>query len=190
MDAQYSRRDRITSRTVAPPSMPYGSGVENALLSKGEIGPKMTSGLIFRESDMSLFWYKTGLRLIAVIQCTLGIGYLLFPMQLLATMQQSLPPADMQWPLGMLAARFLAYGAGFWIISHQPAPHRLWIQLMAVIQLIDFGVELMLLLTGTLQLSHVGVAMFNAIWIGLFCWLARPAHSPTGRNHPAQGASI
>ena len=139
---------------------------------------------------MSLTWYKTGLRLIAVIQCTLGIGYLLFPMQLLAAMQQNLPPADMQWPLGMLAARFLAYGVGFWIISHQPAPHRLWIQLMGMIQLIDLGVELMLLLTGTLQLSQVGVAMFNAVWISLFCWLARPAHVPSGRNHPAQGASV
>ena len=46
--------------------------------------------------------------LIGVVQLVLGLLYLLVPMQLLALMGHTVPAADIAYPLGMLAARFLA----------------------------------------------------------------------------------
>ena len=137
---------------------------------------------------MKSVYFQNTLRLIAVIQCTLGIGYLLFPSAMLAAMDQSPAAADLHWPLGMLAARFIGYGAGLWLISRDPLPHLLWIRLMGGIQLLDLLVEVNLVMAGSLTLGQVGIAMFNAVWIGLFCLLASPrttAASPSAPTPPA-----
>jgi hypothetical protein len=116
------------------------------------------------------------LRLIAAVQLLLGTLYLLAPHWLLAQMGHSAAAPDLAYPLGMLAARFVAYGAGLWWVAPQPQAHGLWIRLMALIQLIDLGVGLTLTLRGVLPWSLSGFPMFNAVWIAAVCWwLGRPA---------------
>lgn len=114
------------------------------------------------------------LRLIGVIQIILGVAYLLLPSQLLQQMGHSQPAPDLFYPLGMLAARFVAYGVGLWLVSRQPEQHVLWIRLMALIQFIDFMVGAAYTATGVLPLSLSAFPMFNALWIGLLCFWWKP----------------
>jgi hypothetical protein len=82
-------------------------------------------------------------------------------------MGHSVPAADLLYPLGMLASRFLVYGAGLWIISADPVKHLLWIRLMSFIQLVDLSVGIFYTVTHVVPLSLSAFPMFNAIWIGL-----------------------
>src|SRR5690348_14943955 len=79
-------------------------------------------------------------RVIAVLQCVLGIACLFFPRQFLGMMGLSDPAAASFYPLGMLASRFIAYGIGFWIVAPTASANLVWIRLMAVIQAVDAAV--------------------------------------------------
>lgn len=114
------------------------------------------------------------LRLIAFVQLLLGVLYLLAPQWLLARMGHSVAPPDLVYPLGMLAARFIAYGVGLWVASRDVPAHRLWIRLMALIQLIDLGAGVAATAMGVVPLSLSAFPMFNAVWIAVVCaWLGR-----------------
>jgi len=118
------------------------------------------------------------LRLIAFIQMLLGMLYLLAPQWLLAQMGHSAAPPDLVYPLGMLAARFIAYGAGLWVASRDIPAHRLWIRLMALIQLIDLGAGVAATAMGAVPWSLSAFPMFNAVWIAAACaWLSRDTAS-------------
>lgn len=119
--------------------------------------------------------FTIALRVVCSIQIVLGLAYLLAPDLLLLKMGHSLPAADLSYPLGMLASRFLAYGIGLWIISSNPEKHILWIRLMALIQLIDLAVGVFYTATGVVPLSLSAFPMFNAIWIGLLLAFWKPA---------------
>lgn len=124
---------------------------------------------------------RIGLRVVGTVQLLLGLAYLLAPGLLLRQMGHTVPAPDLFYPLGMLAARFLAYGAGFWIASKAPADNLLWIRLMALIQAIDLSVGLFYTLNGTVSWALSAFPMFNALWIFLMCALWRPgtpARSP------------
>lgn len=119
------------------------------------------------------------LKLVAVIQLLLGLLYLAAPQWLLAQMGHSAAPPDLLYPLGMLAARFIAYGAGLWIASRAPQRHALWIRLMGVIQLIDLGAGVVATATGTVPLSLSAFPMVNALWIAALCgWVTRSPSVP------------
>jgi hypothetical protein len=81
---------------------------------------------------------------------------------------------DIKYPLGMLAARFLAYGAGMFIIARNPFEHRFWIKNMVFIQVIDLAVGIFYTLNGTVSLSLSGFPMFNALLIASLLWIWRP----------------
>ncbi|WP_371323962.1 hypothetical protein VX159_00075 [Dechloromonas sp. ZY10] len=118
--------------------------------------------------------FRFFLRLVAVIQIVLGLAYAFAPAAFLARMGHSPLPPDLAYPFAMLAARFLVYGAGLWLISRDPARHLLWIRLMGYIQLIDLSAGLFHTLTGNVSWSHSAFPMFNAVWIALFCLLWKP----------------
>jgi hypothetical protein len=118
--------------------------------------------------------FRILLRVIAVLQIVLGLAYLLLPISFLKLVGHQVPPPDLAYPLGMLAARFLAYGLGFWIASSDPEKNRLWIHLMALIQAIDLAVGLFYSLNGTIAWSLSAFPMFNALWIMLICAFWRP----------------
>ena len=84
----------------------------------------------------------TLMRLVGVVQLLLGVLYLAVPDWLLAAMGHSSIAADIRYPLGMLAARFLVYGAALLWAARQPQAHRPWIWGMVAIQLVDLMVGL------------------------------------------------
>jgi hypothetical protein len=123
---------------------------------------------------------KILLRLVGTIQIVLGLLYLFAPTFLLESIGHSVPEDDIFYPLGMLAARFLAYGAAFIYIARDPVQHRLWITMMIFIQLIDLGVGVFYTATDAVALSDSLFPMFNATWIAglLYLWQPRPVTAP------------
>ena len=119
------------------------------------------------------------LRLVGVIQIVLGIFYLFMPEFILQSMGHSVPQADIYYPLAMLAARFIAYGAALLYISSNPVEYRLWIQFMVVIQTIDLVAGAFYTSIGIVPLSLSGFPMFNAIWIIalLLLWMPKQTSS-------------
>ena len=117
---------------------------------------------------------KVLLRVIGVVQLVLGAFYLFLPLQFLAMQGLSLPGADNAYPLGMLAARFLAYGIGMWFIANAPEKNRFWINNMILIQAIDLAVGIFYTATGIVALAHSGFPMFNAALFIILLSLWRP----------------
>ena len=128
--------------------------------------------LITRERIMKKLNYL--LKLIGSIQIVLGLAYLFAPAFFLHAMGHSLPQPDIYYPLGMLAARFIAYGIALFIIASAPAQHVLWINFMILIQLIDLGVGIFYTSMGVIPLSLSAFPMFNAVWIILLLAMWRP----------------
>lgn len=122
------------------------------------------------------------LRVVGSVQLALGVAYLFFPGALLLQMGHSAAAPDLYYPLGMLAARFVAYGVGFWVISRQAEKHALWVALMGLIQAIDLGVGIVYTASGVLPLELSAFPMFNAVWIGVTCaiWYLRQNRVPAG----------
>ena len=89
-------------------------------------------------------------------------------------MGHSIPMSDINYPLGMLAARFLAYGIGMFVIARNPIEHRFWIKNMVFIQMIDLAVGIFYTANGTISLSLSGFPMFNAMLIAVLLWVWRP----------------
>lgn len=117
---------------------------------------------------------KALLVVIGVVQLVLGLAYLFVPHELLRWMGHSIPADDINYPLGMLAARFLAYGLGMFVIARAPHRHLFWIQNMVLIQAIDLAVGLLYTYTGVLSLTLSAFPMFNASLIIVLLWLWRP----------------
>ena len=137
----------------------------------------------FRHSNISTRKYTMKklsylLKFIGVIQIILGLAYLLSPALFLQSMGHSLPQPDIYYPLGMLAARFIAYGIALLVISSTPVQNVLWINFMILIQIIDLGVGVFYTSMGVLPLSLSAFPMFNAVWIILLLamWRPKPVH--------------
>lgn len=111
---------------------------------------------------------------VGLIQLVLGVAYLFFPLPFLALLGHTVPHPDIQYPLAMLAARFIAYGLGFLVVARAPAAHAFWIGNMVLIQLIDLGAGVFYTLSGTVSLSLSWFPMFNATLIAFLLWLWRP----------------
>lgn len=115
------------------------------------------------------------LRVVGAIQIVLGILYLFVPAKILLSMGHSVPPPDLDYPLAMLAARFIAYGIALFIIAPKPAGYHLWINTMILIQCIDLGAGVFYTLSGVVNLSLSAFPMFNASWIIILLLLWRPS---------------
>lgn len=115
------------------------------------------------------------LRLIGVIQLVLGTGFLFAPAALTGWMGLSTTQTDINYLFGMLAARFIAYGVGMFVIAREPEKNIFWIKNMVFIQLIDLAVGLFYTMNGTLALSVSAFPMFNAIVFTtlLFFWMPK-----------------
>lgn len=119
------------------------------------------------------------LQLIGALQMLLGVLYLVAPHWLLQRMGHQPIPADLAYPLAMLAARFLAYGLGLWWAARDPMRHAGWIRLMTLIQLIDLGAGVFYTATGVVSPALSALPMFNAVWIAVVCWRLGTPRTPT-----------
>lgn len=117
---------------------------------------------------------KVLLRVIGVVQLVLGAFYLFLPLQFLSMQGLSMPSADNAYPLGMLAARFLAYGIGMLVIANAPEKNSFWINNMILIQAVDLAVGVFYTATGIVSLPHSIFPMFNAALFIVLLSLWRP----------------
>ncbi|MCB9450862.1 MAG: hypothetical protein H6672_05450 [Anaerolineaceae bacterium] len=115
---------------------------------------------------------------IGIAQIVLSLLYLLAPMQFLALMGSSTPEPDLAYPLGMLAARFLAYGLGMFYIARAREKQLFWINNMILIQIIDLAVGMFYTATGTVALSSSALPMFDAALFIVLLTLWRPQAAP------------
>lgn len=118
---------------------------------------------------------KALLVIVGIVQLTLGGAYLLAPDAVLRWMGHSAVAPDIAYPLGMLSARFLVYGALLLAAARSPAENRLLIVGMIWIQAIDLAVGAYFTLRGTVGLSLSAFPMFNATAIAVLLWLWLPA---------------
>ena len=124
---------------------------------------------------------KVLLRVIGVVQLVLGLMYLFIPMNFLGMMGHSVPEPDIAYPLGMLAARFLAYGVGMLFIANEPEKQLFWINNMILIQVIDLAAGLFYTFTGAVNFMNAIFPMFNATLFIVLLWLWRPREGDAGR---------
>lgn len=123
---------------------------------------------------------KVLLYVIGVVQVVLGLFYLFAPQALLGMMGHSIPKSDIGYPLGMLAARFLAYGVGMFFIAGQPEQGRFWIGNMIFVQAVDLAAGIFYTATGVVGLGLSGFPMFNAslFIVLLTLWYPRQVRQP------------
>lgn len=112
--------------------------------------------------------------IVAVSQLVLGALTLLAPGPFFAWMGLSVPPADNQYMLGMLAARFFAYGIGMAALARAERPDPFWIRNMVLVQAIDFAAGLYYVATGVIGIDVAAFPMFNAAIFGVLLWLWAP----------------
>jgi len=122
---------------------------------------------------------QTLLRVIGVVQLVLGVLYLVMPIQFLSLMGHTAPAIDVAYPLGMLAARFLAYGVGMLFIARKPQENAFWVNNMILVQAIDLAVGIFYTVTGQVTLMMSSFPMFNATLfiILLALWRPKAAHA-------------
>lgn len=120
---------------------------------------------------------KILLRIVGVVQLILGAFYLFLPLQFLSMQGLSIPSADNAYPLGMLAARFLAYGIGMLAIANFPEKNLFWIKNMILVQAIDLMVGIFYTATSVISLPHSIFPMFNATLFIILLTLWRPKAS-------------
>ncbi|WP_374427945.1 hypothetical protein [Tabrizicola sp.] len=108
---------------------------------------------------------KPLLWIIAASQLVLAALTLFTPLQFFGWMGLTVPAADNGYMIGMLGARFLAYGIGMAMLARSAQPSRFWIANMALIQAVDLGLALVYVGLGLVPLA---VAAFPAMNAALF----------------------
>lgn len=133
--------------------------------------------MVFDEKEKRMQPLRFVLRIVGIVQIVLGLLYLFVPLPFLAFMGSSVTQPDIAYPLGMLAARFLAYGIGMFYIARDPEKHIFWINNMILIQVVDLAVGVFATLGGVVALSHSAFPMFNATLIIILLLVLRPRHN-------------
>ena len=120
---------------------------------------------------------------IAASQFALGALYLFVPQSFVAWQGLSAVGTDINYPLAMLAGRFIVYGAGMIAIARDPAGNRFWAYGMAAIQGIDLGAGIFYTATGVVPLADSFFPMFDAtlFMVALLVLLRRPDVSNPAR---------
>ena len=129
----------------------------------------------------------TFLRPVAIIiglsQIALAALYFAVPAGFVAWQGLTPPAADAGYPLAMLAARFLVYGLGMFLVARDPEGSLFWARGMVAIQLLDLCSGAAYLAMGVITLATALLPMINAAIFALALSLALRHAGPSG---PAQ----
>ena len=126
---------------------------------------------------------RISLTIIGISQLVLGALYLFAPRFFISLQGLAEVPADTAYPLAMLAARFLVYGVGMFVIARNPAKNMFWLNGMIAIQVIDLGAGLFYTFTGIVPLAVSGMAMLNAtVFTGLMLAFRGQAEQKPAQN--------
>lgn len=120
---------------------------------------------------------KPLLWIIAASQLVLAALTLFAPLAFFGWMGLTVPAPDNGYMIGMLGARFLAYGIGMAWLARAAQPSRFWIGNMALIQAVDLGLALAYVGLGLVPLDVVAFPAANAALFtaGLLWCLRVPA---------------
>ncbi|MCP5094940.1 MAG: hypothetical protein GY943_05245 [Chloroflexi bacterium] len=127
---------------------------------------------------------KVLLFVIGIVQIVLGLLYFFVPVPFLTLIGHSTPLLDIGYPLGMLAARFLAYGVGMFAVARNPEKNLFWINNMILVQIIDLIAGIFYTATGVVNLQLSGFPMFNATLFIILLWRWRPSESQHAVSKP------
>ena len=111
---------------------------------------------------------------IGVSQILLGFALLFIPDLFFSTLGFSSATSDQKYLYGQLAARFLAFGIGMFVIARDPFRHHVWWDLMLLIQLIDLAVGGWGVWGSGVKFSVAAFPMANALIFSLLLLLWRP----------------
>lgn len=100
--------------------------------------------------------------LIGAAQLILGAIYLFIPQQFIAWQGLSEIGSDINYPLAMLAARFVVYGIGMFVIAADPVKNRFWLFGMIAIQAIDLIAGIYYTMNGVVAFKDSAIPMINA----------------------------
>ena len=111
---------------------------------------------------------------IGVVQLVLAAMYLFAPQFFVAWQGLSEIGQDINYPLAMLAGRFLVYGIGMFVIASDPVRYRIWADGMILIQAVDLAAGLFYTATGVVAPEHSAFPMIDAaLFIIGLVWLRR-----------------
>lgn len=116
--------------------------------------------------------------IIAISQLVLGVAFLFFPSFMYNLMGIQIPTQGVNYILGMLSARLLVYGVVLFIIQSDLPRHRLWLDGMMGIQLIDLAAGLYYTGVGAVAFADAAFPMVNAAIFLIALAVLRPSASP------------
>lgn len=105
---------------------------------------------------------KPLLWIIAASQLVLAALTLFAPLAFFGWMGLTVPAPDNGYMIGMLGARFLAYGIGMAMLARETTPSRFWIANMALIQAVDLALALAYVGLGLIPAKVVAFPALNA----------------------------
>lgn len=121
---------------------------------------------------------------IGLSQIVLAALYFAVPAGFVAWQGLTPPAPDAGYPLAMLAARFLVYGIGMFVIARNPAGNLFWARGMVAIQLLDLAAGAAYLAMGIISPATALLPMVNAAIFALALHLA--LLRPMPRHRPVQ----
>jgi hypothetical protein len=80
-------------------------------------------------------------------------------------------PDRVHWLFAPPAARCVGYGIGMFAAAHAPERHRLWIDTMIGIQIVDFVATAGYLAAGALPAGSAWAVIPPLLWVFLLCWV-------------------
>lgn len=121
---------------------------------------------------------------IAIVQCLLGVAFLVAPGQTSQLFGLSGAPGWTHWLFGMMAARFLGFGYGMALAARNPLANLPWIKAMIAIQAIDWIVTLYYLTAGAVTLAQVTTASFLPVIFVILLLVSYPKPAAAGPAKP------
>ena len=114
---------------------------------------------------------KFSLYFVGVVQTGLGLTFLLTPKLYPQMVNLATAPDWVSWILVFTSARMIGVGIAMFIAAQDPIKHKLWIQIMVGLQVIDWTGTVFYIALGAVSLMQVSTASFlPLIFIGLLLY--------------------